>query len=423
MKRLAFLRLFAICAIGFALTLSSNMQEPAVITHKVLQLAPDRPNTALGFTGFAGLVVAMLVQPIVGVFSDRAHTRLGRRLPYMIGGVILVAASLYVIALAPAFAVLVLGVLLIQFSSNIVQGPWQALIPDLVPETQRGQASGIKAMFDILAFIVGRSVAGQLMGHFPEWGEKAVIATVTVPIVIFIIALVITSIWGREKEEQDVRAPAQSIGQALRKSFSVDFHTVPTFGWWFANRFLFWAGFIFLNTFLLTYSIDVLHMVEADAQKFVGNLSIILGGALVAVTLPSGWLADRFGRKPIVIISGITAFLGTVFLLMVRNTTLITIAAGIIGMSIGAFLSANWALVTDIVPREEAARYLGIANIATAGGSALARLLGGTLIDPLNAAFNSTSIGYIIVYSIAGVFFLLSSFVILPLPGKVKTGS
>jgi len=173
----------------------------------------------------------------------------------------------------------------------------------------------------------------------------------------------------------------------------------------------------------LTYSIDVLHMVEADAQKFVGNLSIILGGALVAVTLPSGWLADRFGRKPIVIISGITAFLGTVFLLMVRNTTLITIAAGIIGMSIGAFLSANWALVTDIVPREEAARYLGIANIATAGGSALARLLGGTLIDPLNAAFNSTSIGYIIVYSIAGVFFLLSSFVILPLPGKVKTGS
>jgi MFS family permease len=424
MKRLPFLRLFAICAIGFALTLSSNMQEPALMTHKVLQLAPDRPNTALGFTGFAGLVVAMLVQPIVGVFSDRAHTRLGRRLPFMIGGVVLVGVSLYVIALAPVFAVLVVGVLLIQFSSNIVQGPWQAIIPDLVPETQRGQASGIKAMFDILAFIVGRSIAGQLMGRFPEWGETAVIATVSVPIVIFVIALIITAIWGREKHDQVIETPPdQSIGQALRKAFSVDFHTVPTFGWWFANRFLFWAGFIFLNTFLLTYSIDVLHMVEADAQRFVGNLSIILGGALVAVTLPSGWLADRFGRKPIVIISGFTAFAGTVFLLMVQSTTLITIAAGIIGMSIGAFLSANWALVTDIVPRQEAARYLGIANIATAGGSGLARLLGGTLIDPINAALNSTSIGYIIVYGIAAAFFLISSFVIMPLPAKAKKAS
>ncbi len=415
MSRLSIFRLIAITIVGFALTLSSNVQEPAVIGHKVLQLAPDRPNTALGFTTFLGLVVAMLVQPIVGVFSDRARTRLGRRLPFMIGGFVIVAVSLYLIALAPVLAVLVVGVVLIQFSSNLVQGPWQALIPDLVPEEQRGRASGLKAMLDIVAFIVGRTIGGQLVGRYPEWGSTAILAAVTVPVVIFAIALGITAVWAREKPQQVVVAPERTVLSALQNTFSVDFRAHPSFGWWFANRFLFWAAFILLNTFLLFYAIDVVLMAEAEAQKFVANLSVILGGALVLVTIPSGWISDRIGRKPVVIASGIVAFAGTVLLLLVRDKVLITAAGAVIGAGIGSFLSANWALVTDIVPRGEAARYLGIANIATAGGSGLARLLGAVMIDPINTAFNSTSMGYLIAYSLAGIFFLASAFAILPL--------
>jgi MFS family permease len=85
---------------------------------------------------------------------------------------------------------------------------------------------------------------------------------------------------------------------------------------------------------------------------------------------------------------------------------------------VGTFISANWALVTDIVPRGEAARYLGIANIATAGGSGLARLLGGALIDPLNALLGSRSAGYLVVYGLAAAFFLASALVALRLPGQ-----
>lgn len=416
MKRLSFFRLIAIASLGFALTLSSNTQEPAIVGHMVLKLAPDRPNTALGFATFAGLVVAMLVQPIVGVLSDRTRTPLGRRLPYLIGGVFLITACLYLIALAPIFALLVFGLLLIQLASNVVQAPWQALIPDLVPEEQRGQASGLKAMFDILAFVIGRMVAGQLVGRYNEWGAAALIAAVSVPVAVFIVALIVTVIWGRGKPGQIVEAPSRSIGDAFKNTFSVDFHTYPAFGWWFGNRLLFWGAFIFLNTFLLFYTIDVVGLPEADAQRFVGTLSAILGGALVLVTLPSGWLADRFGRKPLVLVSGFVAFLGTIFLILVRDTTLITIASAIIGVGIGTYLSANWALITDIVPRGEAARYLGIANIATAGGSGLARLMGGLLIDPINAAFHSTSAGYLTVYVLAALFFLASSIVILPMP-------
>lgn len=416
MNKLSLPRLLAITTFGFALTMLSNTLEPSVLGFQVLHLAPDRPNTALGFTTFAGLIVAILVQPVVGVLSDRTRSRWGRRLPYFTVGTFMVIICLLLIALAPEFTFLVIGVLLIQVASNTVQGPWQALIPDHVPEAQRGQASSIKATFDILALLVGRLIAGQLVGQYPQWGHTAILAAIGVPAAVFIIALIITSFTAREVPGTFNDQSPVSIQKAIARAFTIDLRAHPAFSWWFANRLLFWGAFIALNTFLLFYVIKVIGLRQDDAQRYIGQLSTVLGAALVVVSIPAGWLADRIGRKPLVIIAGVIASLGTLIILFMQNLTYITIAGMVIGMGIGMFLSANWALITDIVPRDEAARYLGVANIATAGGSAIARLLGGVIIDPLNAAFRSSSAGYVALYAIAAIMFITSTLVIIPLP-------
>jgi MFS family permease len=393
------------------------------MTHKVRELAPNLPNTTLGLLGFLGLLVAMVVQPIVGVFSDRARTKLGRRLPFIIAGALLIALSLFTLATAPALWVLVVGVILIQFSSNILQGPWQALIPDLVPESQHGTASSLKAVMDIIATVVAGAVAGMLLGSTGQklFGENAVLATAAAPVVIFILFIIITSIWAREHPNAaDERVTGRSIGEALKMAFSINFRETPVFGWWFANRILFWGSFIAINSFLINYMVDVMRMTQEDAQSFYGRLKVILGVALIVLALLSGWLSDRFGRKPVMQIAGVAAFLGALMLLFVRSQTLIIIAGAIIGMSIGAFLSANWALATDIVPRHEAARYLGIANIATCIGSGVARLLGGVLIDPINKLLGSSTYGYLSLFALATLCFLASALVIIPLPNKRK---
>jgi MFS family permease len=116
--------------------------------------------------------------------------------------------------------------------------------------------------------------------------------------------------------------------------------------------------------------------------------------------------------------AGLVAFAGAFALLFVRTETLITVAGAIIGMGVGTFLSASWALATDVVPGAEAARYLGIANIATCIGSGGARLLGGVLIDPINKALGSSSSGYLFLFSLATLFFLASALVVIPLPKK-----
>jgi MFS family permease len=122
----------------------------------------------------------------------------------------------------------------------------------------------------------------------------------------------------------------------------------------------------------------------------------------------------------VMLAAGVVAFAGAALLLFVRDRTLITVAGAIIGLAIGAFLTASWALAADIVPKEEAARYLGIANIATCIGSGVARLLGGVLIDPINKLLGSSSLGYLSLFILATLCFLASALVIIPLPNKKK---
>jgi len=421
MKKLPFGRLLVISLLSFALTFSSNIQDPPLMTFKVRQLAPDLPNTTLGILGFIGLLVAMVVQPIVGVFSDRAHSRLGRRLPFILWGAVLIAVALFLLAAAPALWVLLLGVIAIQFASNILQGPWQALIPDLVPEAQRGTASSYNAVMQIIATVVAGAVAGILLGTTGQrlWGANAVYVSAAVPVAAFVVIVVLTAVWAREQPGAvHEEVAARSIGAALKNAFYVDFHETPIFGWWFANRILFWGAFIAINSFLINYLVDVIHMSQSEAQGFYGTLKVILGAALIVLALLSGWLSDRFGRKPLMLAAGLVSFAGALLLLFVRTRPMLILAGAVVGMGIGAFLTASWALATDIVPRKEAARYLGIANIATCIGSGVARLLGGVLIDPINKALGSSSLGYFLLFALAVACFLASALVILPLPNK-----
>lgn len=417
MPPLPYFRLLALTALGFALTLTTNTLEPAVLSHQVLRLAPANPSTALGLITFAGLIVASLAQPLVGVLSDRARSRWGQRLPFMVSGALLAAPFLFLVALAPTPGVLVAGVLLLQLAASAVHGPWLALVPDLVPEGQRGRAAGVKALFDILALVVGRQVAGYLVSLAPQWGQAALVAAVSVPVVVFAVALGLTA-WAVRQSPAGTAASVQAprpLGRALAGAFAVDLRAYPAFGWWLANRVLFWTAFIALTTFLVFFLIDVGGLAAPEAQRFVGSLTVALGAALVVVTLPSGWLADRFGRRPIVVAAGLIAAAGAATLPFTHHLGIITGAAMVIGLGVGLYLSASWALVTDLVPRHEAARYLGLANVATAGGSALARLLGAAIIDPVNQALGSQTAGYMALYGLAAVLLLASTLAVMKL--------
>lgn len=414
-RTLSISRLLSITIMGFALGTVSATLEPALLGYKILELTPGHRNTILGFTTFVGLIVASVTQPLMGSLSDRTQSRWGRRLPYLGSGVVFLIIGLIWIVVAPTFALLLIGVVLLQLASNTVQGPWQALIPDYVPDQQLGLASGLKLLCEGFAAVVGRVVAGHLIGLVPVWGHAAVGAAIAVPALCLLLGLAITAYGIRSAPPDSPIVPRRSVRKAITLSFSVDLRTHPAFGWWFLNRLFFWSAMIAVSIFLLFYIIDVVGATAAEAQRFIGQATAVLGGGLLLCAIPARRLIDQLPRKTMVFVSGLIACTGTLVVLITREYVGLMIGGGLIVSGVGIYSISSWALITTIVPRAEAARYLGIANIATAIGSAIARLIGGTLIDFVNVANGSKSIGYFIVYAIAAMLFLLSAFAVVPL--------
>ncbi len=136
--------------------------------------SPDWKNTSLSIMSTAGLIIAMLIQPAAGLVSDRSTSRFGRRRPFILTGTLLDLLFLAAIGLSWNYSSLLVAVLLIQFSANVSHGPLQGLIPDLVPEEQRGRASAIKALFELLPiFLVGITIAVLVSAGHLGWAIAA----------------------------------------------------------------------------------------------------------------------------------------------------------------------------------------------------------------------------------------------------------
>lgn len=425
-------------------------------------------NTALGEMRLAGLIIAMLVQPAVGFLSDRSTSHWGRRRPFIFVGVLLDLVFLVFIALSWNYWALLVAILLIQVSGNISHGALQGLIPDLVPEQQRGVASGFKAIFELLPIILMGFTVAKLIGagHF-DW---AVIATGAALLLTMLLTMMLIDEQPLKEIPTTPIAPTMLrvlgmvggllvgvvagllgggivgglagliawpiVGSATAWAVVVGVGVVvamvvavvagvwggsyatlgkeilqkPDFTWWVVNRLMFLAAITSIQGITPYFLKFVFNITTEAAISRTGTLMIFIGIFLLASALPGGWLSDRFGRKRLISLSGWLAAVGTLVLLTtvwVANMNLIYLAGIILGTATGLFNTANWALGTDLVPPEEAGRYLGVSNLAGAGAGIIGAGIGGPVADYLNNFM--PGLGYFALFAAFAVLFAMSS--------------
>jgi len=402
-----------IAIFGFALAALWGSLHTIIIQVRLLDfVAESQKNTYLGLLTFAGLMLAMLAQPIVGAASDRSRFNLGRRRPYLLMGAIPAILLLPGIGLAGSYIVFFVIYCLLQVSSNMAHGPYQGFIPDLVPAGRRGLAAGVKTLFEVgggvaliypIALLMDRYSTGQ--GELWLWLSLGLLAMVLLGTMIVTVVTV--------KERPGTGGAQLSLLSALYKSFKIDVRASPGFGWFLASRLLVLMAFTTLQTFALYFLQDVVEV--ADPAAATARFSIVAVAGMLVVVYPAGRLSDKIGRKPIAISAGLLGSLGIALIFLFRhNPTAIMVCGGLIGISFGAFMSTNWALAIDLVPRGEEARYLGLTNIATAGGAALARLIG-PLIDFFNASSNgiNPNLGYSVMLLACFIYFIIGSALLL----------
>jgi MFS family permease len=92
------------------------------------------------------------------------------------------------------------------------------------------------------------------------------------------------------------------------------------------------------------------------------------------------------------------------------------LCGALLGFSFGAFMSTNWALAIDLLPKGGEARYLGLTNLATAGGSALTLFIIGPMIDFFNAY--GPGLGYKVMFLVCFICLVVGSLLVLKIKGQ-----
>lgn len=361
--------------------------------------------TLLGLFTFVGLLAGALIQPVAGTFSDRFQPILGRR--GFIGiGLLLSLVSLFLFANSKSLAGIMLGYLAIQVSASIAQAGQQGLLPDLVNANRRGLASGWKGFMDLTGAMLGFVILGQILGSGGALPAIGVIGALLV--ITYLLAVLFTP------EDRPTRSGvAKASVPSLIQMFQLDFAQHTAFVRLIFSRFLFLLGIYGTGRFLLFFVAQRLGLTESQAAEQAGSLLAGLAFISILASPFTGWLADRRGRVPLMIAGSLCSAVSALMLVWADSTSLILLFGGLMSLGSAAFAGGSWALLADLVPREESARYFGLANFSTAGAAAAAGLFG-PVIDGVERI--SPGMGFSVLFILASIAFLTSA---IPLKGSV----
>ena len=270
--------------------------------------------------GMGGLLIAAIVQPSIGRLSDRTRSPLGRRVPYIVAGTLVVCGSLALTLLAPNFGALFAAWMFIQANLNVAYGPGMALIRDLVPRARVGVASSLKILLDATGGLVLTSAsaaliglaAGSSLGPVPvyvDW-EWAVMGLL---VAALLVSVGITCLTVLARDPSRRARPVRRRDEPSRPVLNVQL------GLFLISRLFMMTAIYAFPTYGLFFLRDV---VEVDNPAETLSQAIpAIGGALAVMVVVSGWVSDRIGRKPVVIAGAVAGALSTAWLLFAETTS------------------------------------------------------------------------------------------------------
>ena len=349
-----------------------------------------------------GALVAILVQPTVAAISDHWSSRIGRRKPFIIVGTLLDMVFLIGLYLAGAWIGILVFYVLLQFSSNFAQGPFQGYMPDLVPAKQVGLASGLMG----LMILLGVGGGAMLVALFNNVFHNAR-AVVFVIMAAEFITMTITVLRVRDGRQGIPRGDRSWLRIGL-SAWGTDILREHSYLWMLGSRLflLMTGGSLIAIAFFYMQDSFGLSREEALSLTFAASVLIIVFGAIA--TVPSGLISRRLGKKRTIYIAAAIGFVGMAMLVWSPSPTISLVFVVLVGVGSGAFLAVDWALMTDIIPKAESGRYMGISNVVTGASGALAAAIGLVIVDIGNQAVGFGA-GPRLAYLVAASFYVIGS--------------
>lgn len=359
----------------------------------------------LSYFWLAAPLAGLIVQPIIGLFSDNTWTRLGRRIPYILIGAIISALAMFFMPNSEFFAYILpplfFGAFMLLFmdtSFNITMQPFRALVGDMVSEEQRNQGYSVQSFLINAGAVIGSLLPFVLtwigVSNVPSVGEKVA------PTVIWafylgggtlLLSVLWTSFRTKEFPPEEYRKYAPVKKKETKKSSFLDLlKEIPETMWRLAIvQFFSWFA-LFLMWVYTTPGVaqNVWNTVAGEstsagyneAGNWVGVIFAVysLFGALFSTVMAK--LANNFGRKTIYMLSLMAGGVGLISMILIKNQYGLIFSMVGIGIAWAAILAMPYAILSAALPADKMGVYMGIFNATITIPQIAAGLLGGIVL-------------------------------------------
>ena len=380
----------------------------------------------LSFFWLAAPLTGMIIQPIIGHYSDQTWTRLGRRRPYFLAGAIMASIALVfmpnadlLVAILPPLYVGA-GILMIMDASfNVAMEPFRALVADLLPSDQRTLGFSIQTILIGLGAVIG-SWLPYIFAEFFGIAKTADAGEVPLNVnlsfytgaIVFLIAIVWTVVTTREYPPDKLET-GHETKKGLTQVFN-DFASMPKamkqlgfvqFFSWFA-LFSMW---VFSTPAIATHIYhvapgDTTSTTYQDAGNWVGIIFGVYNGvsALYAFLLPA--IALKLGRKRTHTLSLIAGGIGLISIYFIQDPKLLILSMVGVGMAWASILAMPYAILAGSIPPYKMGVYMGIFNFFITFPQIINGVIGGPIVKYF---YNSQAIYSLVM---AGVFLIIAGF-------------
>jgi MFS family permease len=347
------------------------------------------------------MAATMVMQPVVGVASDRTRSRFGRRAPWMAMGSLVAAAGLVWMHLAPSIVQLTVAWSITSIACCVIGGPLSATVVDRVPPSRRGTMSAVAGLGLLIGYVLGMVIVGQLFSRV-GMNTYLVLAVVT-----FVLPTAFV-LGARDSSSSSLKLASMTVAAHL-KSFTFALRDTD-FRWVWVSRVVMLFGYAASGTFAVYMLQSYIQPgLSAEQAAKTAPLLYLVGmpGTIVAMIVSGRW-SDKIGRrKPFVI--GASLLLAASFAVPFASPTLaaLYIQHFIAGIAVGTFLVVDQALLIDVLPDKEAAgRDLGIGVLASNLGQAMGPVVAGTILAATG--------GYRMIWLASLVIVTIAAFAVIP---------
>ena len=363
-----------------------------------------------GLIGFFGTLLAIIVSLLSGILSDHSASRWGRRTPAILIGAIIglpliglptlfLAPTLRPIFLSLGLPIIILSYCGMQFTTNVGNGAWWPLLVDVVPENQRGTASGIQGFLTMIGATIGIVV----VTIFNQNGQTGLALWLIGGVLA--VSGIINAVVIRGKDKPAQSSDKISLGQAVRDMFRVKTR-VAVFFWVVFAMLLAYMGINSLQFFARYFFQVYFPAVNPDAGfRTMGGISLVF--TMVSAII-SGVVSDRIGRRPLILWAMFLCAITTLLMGLVNNYIAFLILAAIRSAATGPIMAIAPALASDLAPKDEAGQYMAYSNLSTGVSGALGGLIFGVILVTLTrTTFMSIFIISAFLFLLGGIIFAI----------------